>query len=155
MKNWDWEDYLYFEKIIRRRKKKKAYLKPYDELHILSQTFGSIHTVENSKVKYFNEKDNYYKNKIRPGVVIEPPKEPLYETEWVPMSSKIMGRNPEKVVFLNSLWEPVEVDSVILLEFRCWFKFKSLSKKRGEISEKKKEELRTKLDKLNLNMETQ
>lgn len=155
------EDHIFFEKIRRRRKKfEEENERPIEifspnEIKLMnSQVFGSIHSIENIKLKEFsksenNKKEFYEINKIRPGVVItSPSKETNYETEWIPMSSKIYNRNPKKTVLLLRFFEDVRVDSVLLLEYRYWFKFKSLSERRGKLSPKKQTELKNKLDNL-------
>lgn len=144
---WEIDDLIFFEKI--RRKKLKSFPKfSLEEQELLnSQRFGSIHNVNESKIKIFRSKDPFFQ-KERPGVVITPPQEPSYETEWIPMSSKIYNRDPDKVVFLPKWRERVMVDSVILLDYRRWFKFKTLSHKKGELSEGKKIELQNKLRRL-------
>lgn len=158
----DIDDYIFFEKIRRRRKKfeddendirRKKFSK--QEIKLMdSQVFGSIHTVDNTKLKEFNKiqtgkLDYFVINKIRPGVVITSPSEETnYETEWIPMSSKIYFRNNDTTVLLLRFFEDVRVDSVLLLEYRYWFKFKTLSERKGMLSERKQMELRIKLNNL-------
>lgn len=148
MYNWDIDDYIYFEK-LRRKKKFRRYpeFSPEEQKLLESQKFGTIHTVSDSKIWNFKSDDLFFR-KERPGVVITPPQETLYETEWLPMSSKITNRDPERVVFLPKWREKVIVDSVILLDYKRWLKFKTLSHKKGELSEGKKIELQNKLRRL-------
>lgn len=151
------DDYLFFEKIRRQKRKeltKEEKLFSREELDLLqSQIFGSIHLVDDRKIPGFYI-DKFYRNdlyskksKIRPGVVITPPSaETNYETEWAPMSSNLHNRNPLITVFLKSGVEKVIVDSVILLIYRNWYKFKTLSERKGKLSPKKQEELKQKLN---------
>ncbi|MCR4418155.1 MAG: hypothetical protein NUV92_10490 [Ignavibacteria bacterium] len=142
-----------FEKIRRKRKEFYTYENIFsrEEVELMkSQVFGSIHTIDDSKIRGFHEKDNYSTIKIRPGVVItSPSKETNFETEWVPMSSKIYNRNLREVVFLERYKEDVVQDSVILLRYRGWYKFKTLSKRKGKLSYEKQKELIEKLNKIN------
>ncbi len=158
MKRLSLEDYLQFEKSKRRKLKqddefdKRRKLFSEQEIKLLeSQVFGSIHTIEDIKIPYFHKKDSisrdyYGKTKIRPGVVITSPSEETnFETEWLPMTSKTYGRNPLKTVLLLKIFESVKIDSVLLLDYRCWFKFKSLSERKGFLSYNKQKELEEKL----------
>ncbi|MGB9665538.1 MAG: hypothetical protein ACPL25_11570 [Ignavibacteria bacterium] len=146
------EDYIFFEKIRRKKKVYKSFERIFtreDKELLESQVFGSIHTIDDSKIFGFHENDNYREIKIRPGVVsISPSAETNFETEWIPMSTKIQNRNPEEIVLLRKYKDNVREDSVILLRYRGWYKFKTLSARKGRLSAEKQEELRKKLNKL-------
>ncbi len=157
------DDYLLFEKIRRRNRDKlsreeRIFTKSEIEL-MKSQTFGSIHTIDDSKIPDFHnarnlKKDFYRRSKIRPGVVITSPSEETnYETQWAPMSTKVGFREPSYTVFLERGVENVIKDSVILLNYRSWYMFKTLSERKGKLSSGKQEELRRKLENL-INLET-
>lgn len=155
-----YKEFFEFEKIIRRKpkeleKKSKFDLFSREERELInSQIFGSIHTIDDdSKIPGFKVKDDYYINKARPGVVLTPPSEETnYETQWAPMTSKVLERDSYDTVKLLPEFEYVRYPSVILLFYRCWFKFKTLSRRKGELSEKKKDELRKKLEKLEMSL---
>jgi len=154
------KEFFEFEKIIRRKpkeleKKSKFDLFSREERELInSQIFGSIHTIEDdTKIPNFKEVDDYFRIKARPGVVLTPPTEETnFETQWAPMSSKVFGRNPYDTIILFPELEDVRYTSVILLFYRCWFKFKTLSRRKGKLSEKKKDELRRKLEKLEMSL---
>lgn len=154
------DDYIFFEKIRRKAKSKKEsegkYFDFEEEILLHSQVFGSIHTIEDSKIPNFHQdkgyrKDYYQKVKIRPGVVTFPPSEETYfETEWAPMSTKIHNRDPQRTVLLLKGLEKVVEDSVILLDYRWWYKFTTLSSRKGKLSAEKREELEKKLNALRI-----
>lgn len=157
------DDYLLFEKIRRRNRNKlskeeKIFTKSEIEL-MSSQTFGSIHTIDDSKIPNFHnaknlKKDFYQRSKIRPGVVItSPSQETNYETQWAPMTTKVENRHSLFTVFLERGVENVIKDSVILLNYRGWYMFKTLSERKGKLSSGKQDELRRKLENL-INLET-
>lgn len=152
------DDYLLFEKIRRRnraRLTREERIFTKSELDLMkSQTFGSIHTIDDRKIPNFYgdkniSKDFYLRSKIRPGVVITSPSEETnYETQWVPMTTKVEKREPLYTVFLASKVENVVEDSIILLTYRSWFVFKTLSERKGKLSDEKQKELRQKLNNL-------
>lgn len=146
------DDYFNFEKFRRKRERYNPIDRIFtrDEIELMqSQIFGSIHTIDDSKIYGFRKNDFYGRRKIRPGVVsTSPSSETNFETEWIPMSTKIRNRNPKEVVFLEKYKENVMEDSVILLRYRGWYKFKTLSQRKGKLSSIKQEELRKKLEKL-------
>lgn len=154
------DDYIFFEKIRRKAKsKKESEGKHFDfeeEILLHSQVFGSIHTIEDSKIPNFHQdkgyrKDYYQKVKIRPGVVtFQPSEETYFETEWAPMSTKIHNRDPQRTVLLLKGLEKVVEDSVILLDYRWWYKFTTLSSRKGKLSAVKREELEKKLNSLRI-----
>lgn len=151
------DDYIFFEKIRKRKtreitKEEKIFSK--EELELLkSQVFGSIHLNDDSKIPGFY-RDKYYrkdlyakKGKMRPGVVLTSPSdETNYETEWAPMSSQIHDRKLDETVFLLKYVEPVIYDSVLLLTYRSWYKFTTLSERKGKLSLGKQEEIKKKLN---------
>ncbi|MCX8057034.1 MAG: hypothetical protein N3F03_05420 [Ignavibacteria bacterium] len=147
------DDYILFEKIRRKKERleredaeKKFNQKQLELLY--SQVFGSIHCIEEIKIPwFFRKKDYYYKIKSRPGAVIIPPsKETNYETQWSPMTTKIQNRDPRETVFLLRGVEQVVQDSALLLTYRWWYKFTSLSERVGKLSERKKMEIQQKLN---------
>lgn len=82
----DIDDFIYFEKLRRKKQKRYPEFSLEDQRLLNSQKFGTIHTVSDSKIPDFRNEDLFFR-KERPGVVITPPQELTYETEWVPMSS--------------------------------------------------------------------
>jgi hypothetical protein len=146
------DNYFLFEKLRRNRKRYDPIDKIFtrEEIKLMnSQVFGSIHTIDDSKIYGFHKNDFYSRSKIRPGVVsFSPSSETNFETEWIPMSTKIKNRNSEEVVFLEKYIESVMEDSVILLRYRGWYKFRTLSHRKGKLSDAKRNELRIKLEKL-------
>lgn len=146
------DDFFHFEKFRRKRERYNPIDRIFtrDEIELMeSQVFGSIHAIDDSKIYGFHKNDFYGRSKIRPGVVsTSPSSETNFETEWIPMSTKIRNRIPDEVVFVDKYKENVVKDSVILLRYRGWYKFKTLSRRKGKLSASKQEELRNKLEKI-------
>lgn len=146
------EDYPGFEKFRKSFMSNPDYPQGADDEainKINSQQFGSGHLVEDSKVLFDGERpDTSYKG-YRPGVVgISPSKGNGFLTGWYPCSTGSFKRKQSDTVFLSSSEVDIEKNCYILLRYRQFFKYHTLSEKKFEIPERKKTELKTKMNNL-------
>ena len=125
---------------------------PDDKKKIDSQQFGTGHLVDDSLVHFNMNRTRNTIHEFRPMVVSIPPyKENNFLTKCHPCSTGDMYRRKEDTVHLSSNTNPdIPKDCYILLnpDYAQYFRYHNLLSKRFELIEGKKQEMRSKLQKL-------
>ena len=137
-----------FEKIKRKRK-----LLDYEAMKYAnaaeSQCFGSGHSIEDKKVVFDEEERREFKLANRPGVVTVPPsEETFFETEWMPGSTKLGGRDNAFTLYVHKDEGITRKTTAFLLQFRHFYKSSTLSERIFKLNAEKIAELKLKLENL-------
>lgn len=141
------EELAVFEKI---RKKNKRHFGRRNELNKFTneQIPGSVHPIEDSKVRFDQDKRKDYKDGKRPGCIsISPSKDTNYISEWVPFSTKLNNRNDNETVLLLSNIEKVKEDCVALIRYRDNYVCSTLGIRISKLSDEKTNEILDKIAK--------
>lgn len=108
-------------------------------------TPGTIWVVDDHKVHFRGTRqEQAYHEGRRPGVVLLPPdKETGFEVCWIPGSSRLTERLPNRTLVIEN--------TAYLLCFYEWYRPRTLESKKGELTPDKLLELQHKWDGLNCN----
>ncbi|NUQ82520.1 MAG: hypothetical protein HUU10_12980 [Bacteroidetes bacterium] len=130
---------------IRAYRERKAVLTEEEE-KVAGLKPGQVWLVPDSRVQFRDESKTRTDHDFRPGITgNQEPSEPSRTVQWVPLSTKLKNRQAEVIVYLDPVSEPVDEPCVALIDHFLWFRPKTLTDKKGKLSEGKKHELMEKL----------